>query len=94
MKEAGYDGVEMSFPTDPKEKSEILEGLETERLELVAQHWETLTPDFGEHRKLYRMHLMNLTDTGAILINTQTGKDFFTFDQNVISVLNPELSHC
>lgn len=82
VKEAGYDGVEMSLPFDKKEKADILNLLKEYELELVAQHWETCHPDPLLHKVIYRKHLMNLAEANPLFINSQTGKDFFSFDDN------------
>ena len=81
-KNAGYDGVEMSLPMDDAEKKEILVLLKEYNLELIAQHWETLTADFELHKKEYKARMINLASAKPLLVNTQTGKDFFTFEQN------------
>ncbi|MBI5008369.1 MAG: sugar phosphate isomerase/epimerase [Bacteroidia bacterium] len=80
---AGYDGIEMSLPSDHGEKSSILDAVKKHRLSLIAQHWETSTPDFKEHKKEYRSRLVNLATARPLFINSQTGKDFFSFEQNL-----------
>ena len=40
VKQAGYDGVEMSLPFDIKEKREILTILKDYDLELIGQYWK------------------------------------------------------
>ncbi|MBN2762310.1 MAG: sugar phosphate isomerase/epimerase [Bacteroidales bacterium] len=82
VKNAGYDGVEMSLPLGPKEKKEILEMLGHYDLQLVAQHWETLTGDFDAHKEEYRQRVENLASARPLLVNSQTGKDYFSFEQN------------
>lgn len=82
VKVAGYDGVEMGFPCDAKQKNHLLQILKDEGLLLIAQHWQTQTSDFNSHKDEYEKHLRNLVDTGALFINSQTGKDFFSFEQN------------
>ncbi len=82
VKKAGYDGVEMSLPYEPKEKEGILKLLNHNDLQLVAQHFETSTGDFDTHRKEYRQRLENLVSAEPLFINSQTGKDYFSFDQN------------
>ncbi|MBK7711332.1 MAG: sugar phosphate isomerase/epimerase [Bacteroidales bacterium] len=82
VKEAGFDGVEMSLPFEKKEKSEILHLLKDFELELVAQHWETSHPDPLIHREVYRNHLINLAEANPVFINSQTGKDYFPFEEN------------
>jgi hypothetical protein len=51
-------------------------------LQLVAQHWETVTSDFDIHKTEYRQRLENLASARPLLINSQTGKDYFSFEQN------------
>lgn len=82
VKRAGYGGVEMSLPMEPKAKKEIFLLLRDYELELIAQHWETLTADFDTHKKEFRERLVNLATANPLFINTQTGKDFFNYGQN------------
>ena len=79
---AGYDGVEMSLPLDMREKENILQTIKSNGLLYIAQHWETITTDFQEHKKDYRVRLLNLASANPLFINSQTGRDFFTFEQN------------
>ncbi|MCI0366513.1 MAG: hypothetical protein L0219_21840, partial [Phycisphaerales bacterium] len=45
VKEAGYDGVEMSIPFDEDERKAILSLLEEYGLKWIAQHHETNDPE-------------------------------------------------
>ncbi|MBL8994347.1 MAG: sugar phosphate isomerase/epimerase [Spirochaetia bacterium] len=82
VKRAGYDGVEMSLPFDAGEKKEILAGLKKAGLKLIAQHWETADRDLSLHKKNFERHLRNLAESGPVFINSQTGKDYFRFEEN------------
>ena len=82
VKKAGYEGVEMSLPEEPERKKEILALLKQQDLQLIAQHWETATADYDLHKKEYRRRLANLASANPLFVNTQTGKDFFSFEQN------------
>jgi sugar phosphate isomerase/epimerase len=82
VRQSGYDGVEMSLPEDATGKRIIMEMLEQNELKLIAQHWETLTPDFEKHRREYRSRIANLASAKPLFINSQTGKDYFSFEQN------------
>jgi sugar phosphate isomerase/epimerase len=82
VKRAGYDGVEMSLPLNTAEKKEILNLLKGYDLLLVAQHWETQNSDFKVHKEEYRIRLVNLATAVPLFINSQTGKDYFSFAQN------------
>lgn len=80
--DAGYDGVEMSFSLDEKERDEKATLLGSFGLKLIAQHWETVDADFELHRRNFEVRMHNLAATKPLFINSQTGKDYFTFDQN------------
>ena len=82
VKDAGYDGVEMSFPLDEKERDEKAELIRSRGLKLIAQHWETVDLDFERHRQNFDIRLRNLAATQPLFINSQTGKDYYSFDQN------------
>lgn len=88
--EAGYSGVEFSLPLDITEKSKIIDDLNRSRLLYIAQHWETNTRNFEEHKKEYQQRLIGLTDANPYFINAHTGKDYFTFEQNaeLIAIAN------
>ncbi|MFT3824662.1 MAG: sugar phosphate isomerase/epimerase [Chitinophagaceae bacterium] len=82
VKEAGYDGIEAGIPDDDREKDTMLSGLAKYGLQLIAQHWETTTPDFDTHLQQYEQRIARLASVNPLLINSQTGKDFFSFNQN------------
>ncbi|MCK9414146.1 MAG: sugar phosphate isomerase/epimerase [Prolixibacteraceae bacterium] len=82
VKDSGYDGVEMGLPIETERKEEVLALIKQFELQLIAQHWETLTADYEAHKKEYRHRLENLATGNPLFINTQTGKDFFTYEQN------------
>lgn len=83
VKEAGYDGVEMGFPNDQNQKHRFIQILQDEDLLLIGQHYQTATSDFIAHKTEYAKNLRNLVGTSPLFINSQTGKDFFSFEQNV-----------
>ncbi len=79
---AGYDGIELSLPLNEDEKKSMLHSIRRQDLLFIAQHWETTTSDFEEHKNEYRSRLVNLATANPLFINSQTGKDFFSFSQN------------
>lgn len=93
VKDAGYYGVEMSFPMDRNKKEEILKIIAGHGLEHIAQHWETITSDFKDHKTQFKERLANLASTDPIFINSHTGKDYFSFEQNLELIgLSDEIS--
>ncbi|WP_018612158.1 sugar phosphate isomerase/epimerase family protein [Segetibacter koreensis] len=82
VKEAGYDGVECSLPLSEREQEEILSGFSKYNLQFIAQHWETVDPNFEKHCLEYQTRLQSLANAKPLFINTQTGKDYYSFQQN------------
>jgi len=82
VKSAGYDGVEMSLPLETDEKQPILDVLEKNELELIGQYWQSIERNLSEHTRNYEKYLRNLIAAKPVFINCQTGKDYFTFEQN------------
>jgi sugar phosphate isomerase/epimerase len=83
VKAAGYDGVEASFPLDDKTvKEEAEAALRKYGLLLIVQYWQSLERDFEDHFTGYQRYLRYLAHFRPLLINCQTGKDYFTFSQN------------
>lgn len=82
VKDAGYQGVEMSLPLNEEEKNGILEQIRAKNLLLIAQHWETVDRDFETHARNFETRLKNLASASPQFINSQTGKDYYSFEQN------------
>lgn len=87
VKESGYDGVEISLPPSVEEQETIMNGLAKYGLQWIGQHWETVNPDFEEHRAGYETRLRLLASYRPLFINTQTGKDYYSFEQNQALIL-------
>jgi len=81
--DAGYNGVEMSLPLDEAALGTILSTLQDAELKLIAQHWETENPDPTAHAAEYETRLRNLAAVSPEFISSQTGRDFFTFEDNL-----------
>lgn len=82
VKAAGFDGVEFSLSLEQSAKTKLLNEVRMSGLLLIGQHWETATSDFSEYKKQYLSRLYDQVEGKPIMINSQTGKDFFSFDQN------------
>jgi sugar phosphate isomerase/epimerase len=83
VRKAGFDGVEMDLPLQKKSRREIVSILKDQGLLLIGQYWQSLEPAFRQNRTAYRQHLENLVEASPLLINAQTGKDYFTLAQNL-----------
>jgi sugar phosphate isomerase/epimerase len=84
VNDAGYDGIEASISNpDAPEKEELLTALKKYKLELVGQYWQSLEKEFNIHKATFEKYLRALAALKPIFINSQTGKDYFTVDQNL-----------
>ncbi len=82
VKEAGFDGIETPIPFEEQEKREILSALQKHGLLLIGQYYQSLEHDLAVHKVNYRKHLENIAALNPVLIDAQTGKDYYTHDQN------------
>jgi len=82
VKNAGYDGVEAGLPVDEEAKNEILASIKKSGLHFIAQHYETTVKDFEQHCDEYAQRITNLALAKPLFVNTQTGKDYYPFEQN------------
>jgi sugar phosphate isomerase/epimerase len=82
VKNAGYDGVEAGIPFEETEKNSIVSALKENDLLLVGQYYQSFEKDFNEHYTNYEKYLRNIISVNPILIDAQTGKDYYTAEQN------------
>lgn len=83
VKNAGFDGVEIGLPENQKEAEDLITLIKRYQLKYVLQHYETKIPDFKKHKKEYLGHLERAGTHKPYLINSHTGRDFFTYTQNM-----------
>ena len=83
VKDRGYNGVETGLPFEEGEKYSILESAHKYGLKIICQYYQSFESDFALHKENFEKHLLNLVEAKPVLINSQTGKDYFTFDQNL-----------
>jgi len=81
--QAGFDGIEMSLPLDGAERDQWTGLIAGAGLQLIAQQWETVFhPEFEDHRAALQRYLNNACAARPLFVNSHTGKDFYTFEQN------------
>ncbi len=81
VKEAGYNGIEVALGSDAKERQEMLAAVQKYSLELILLAIPG-SADFDEHKKQLESILRDFVTLKPVLINTHTGRDYFTFEQN------------
>jgi len=82
VKSAGYDGVETGIPFDEAEKNAITQALEKHHLLLIGQYYQSFEKDFEQHAASFEKYLRNIARLHPVLIDSQTGKDYFSLEQN------------
>lgn len=83
VKAAGFDGIEMSLPLDVAAREDWTGRIAAAGLQLIVGQWETaLVADFAGHRAALETLLHNACAARPLHVNSQTGKDYFTVEQN------------
>ncbi|CAN7703116.1 sugar phosphate isomerase/epimerase [Pseudoduganella sp. LjRoot289] len=81
---AGFDGIEMSLPADPDARRDWTGRIAAAGLGLIAQQWETVFhPQFDAHKQALAELLHKACAARPLLVNTHTGKDFYSQAQNL-----------
>ncbi len=84
VREAGFDGIEMSLPQDLHAREEWCARIREAGLLLIAQQWETVFhPVYEAHRHALAAYLENACGGRPLFVNSHTGKDYFTAQQNL-----------
>lgn len=84
VKRAGYDGLEAKLPDDEAGQREALDAFAAQGLTWVGhENTNALPPDFASHQPVYEQLLRETAAHRPAFINIQTGKDYFSFEQNL-----------
>ncbi|MDQ6903556.1 MAG: sugar phosphate isomerase/epimerase [Bacteroidota bacterium] len=83
-KSAGFDGIEIGLPHDISFAAldEIWNLAAKYSMLIIPQHYDTYEANFQKHKVAYSKWFEKLKPFPAMKINSQTGKDFFSFEQN------------
>jgi hypothetical protein len=60
----------------------VWDTIEKYDLKIIPQHYDTYEDDFSKHFDLYNLWIERVKQYPCKKINSQTGKDFFSFEQN------------
>lgn len=84
VKHAGYDGIEYAIPAiaTSSELDKVWDIAAKYGLSIIAQHYDTYQSHFNQHAADYSLWMDKLKGYPVLKINSQTGKDYFTFEQN------------
>lgn len=80
--EDGYDGVEISMPEEVSERKKYLTILSEAKIPFIVQHHQTDKKHANDYIPEFMDRLEMLAETKPLFINSQTGKDFYSFEEN------------
>lgn len=85
VKCAGYDGIEWAIgaTVQRKEICEVWNEAARQGLLIIAQHYDTCEPDYSKHFSAYSDWFSKLNGFPPLKINSQTGREFFSMEQNL-----------
>lgn len=81
-KASGFDGIDVWLPESVEEQEELRTALKKHQLKLNLMHGTDKSLPALESLKKYTERLYELTLWNPVLINSQTGSDFFTKVEN------------
>lgn len=83
IKQAGYDGIDAWLPEEADAKKSLLDGLQQYELELVAHQHQAHGNSFDAFKLSFSDYLNDCAAAQPILINSHTGRDYFSYEQNL-----------
>lgn len=81
IKNDGYDGAEVWYPTDEKQRNEFLAAIEKHNLKFAFLFGGS-DSRYEDHLKEFKTSLEQAVGLKPIFINSHSGKDHFTIEQN------------
>ena len=82
-KASGYDGIEIWSPTNKKEQIRISKLLKEENMKVIYLCGSDPNLSFEKGLAVYKKYLKNTFELNPIAINSHTGSDFYSFNQNM-----------
>jgi sugar phosphate isomerase/epimerase len=84
-KAAGYDGCEIWWPTDAKEREKMFEALTKHGLKFGFL-WGSGEPDFKKNQSQFEATMNDIAKAKPMYINCHSGRDFFTAEQKLEAI--------
>lgn len=81
-KASGYDGIETWFPRKTEDRLALDNALKKHDLQVIYLAGADKTVDFETSLERYTQDLLMIVPFDPVAINSHTGSDFFTFEQN------------
>lgn len=84
--DAGYDGVDTWIPDSKVDKKVLYDHLQQHKMPVVMHQHAAQGSTFKEFCNSFKANLQSCAEPLPVLINSHTGKDYFTFQQNLALV--------
>lgn len=82
IKDSGFDSVEIGIPFEKEKSKELKILLDKYKLEVIAYQYQA-DGDFEEYKKCFSASLLSATEFKPLFVNSHTGKDFWSVEQNL-----------
>ncbi len=79
----GYDGVEVWMPRSAEAQAQLKEGLKKYGLKIIFLHGTNKGLPYEEALKAYQTGLEEILKWNPVKVNSHTGSDFWTLEQNL-----------
>lgn len=83
VKNSGYDGVDTWIPAAYNDKRDLFNYLTKHEMEIVSHQYRAEGSTFKDFKVSFVKNLYECAEPGPLLINSHTGRDYFSFDQNL-----------
>lgn len=83
MRGAGYDGYDTWIPEKAPEKKILYDYLQKHEMFIVTHQHRAEGKQFHEFKSSFKKQLIECAEPSPVLINSHTGRDYFTFEQNL-----------
>ena len=84
--DAGYDGIDTWLPDDRDERKTFLNQIEKRNFTFVAHQHSAAGHNFKGFQASFKRNLQSCAEANPVLINSHTGRDYFTTEQNLALV--------
>lgn len=81
-KEAGYDGIDTSVPFEGRAREEIVNASKTYDMQVIGVQHASNGRNGEEYLSEFRQHIDNILSINPLFISSQTGRDFYDFEDN------------
>jgi sugar phosphate isomerase/epimerase len=83
VKKAGFDGVDTWLPDNKEERNRFIRLLDAYDLQMVSHQHQAKGNTIDEFCRSFEYNLNISLESGPLLINSQSGRDYFTLEQQL-----------